>query len=457
MSGGSQPGRAEHSADEERDDVITSGGMPSAAPSAAVSLWTRVAGHRSALRSIAAIVGGNSTSALLGAIGGIFVSRFVDPETAGSFRSYTIPLMYLTFLHLGTFDGLNRQIPLYLGQDRPDLVNSVASSAAAWNRMVSAVVSAGFLLLSGWSLVHGNVHAMLGWAAQALVTWAVFYGGFLGATYRTIDHFVAMARIQTFQSVLSFGLVFSLPLLGFSGLCLRSAFPAAIGAWLLHRWRPLKIAPSFRRKPFLDLVRIGMPFCFWGSLYTSLWLALENTLMLALGGVRGLGLFAVAVMLREGICILPQAVHQVLTPRIVQAYGREGRLGATQGFVYRLVPPLAIGMAAIVVALSFALDVVVPVLIPKYTDGLALMKVSLWMGVVQSVALPLNALIASGKTWNFGRGIAAGILVFPVVTYLLLPFTGGALAVAGGSLAGKAVRTGLGYWELRLLSREEDA
>jgi hypothetical protein len=29
------------------------------------------------------------------------------------------------------------------------------------------------------------------------------------------------------------------------------------------------------------------------------------------------------------------------------------------------------------------------------------------------------------------------------------------LAVAGGSLAGKAVRTGLGYLELRLLARQE--
>jgi O-antigen/teichoic acid export membrane protein len=402
-----------------------------------------------------AIVGGNSTSALLGAVGGILVARFIDPETAGDFRSYTIPLMYLTFLHLGTFDGLNRQIPLHLGQDRRDLVEAVASSAGAWNLLLSVSVSVVFLLLSAWSLAHGNVHGMLGWAAQALVAWWVFYGGFLGATYRTIDHFVAVARVQTFQSLLSFALVFILPALGFIGLCLRSAFPSVVATWLLHRGRPLKMPPSLRREPLIDLIRVGLPFCFWGSLYTSLWGAIENTLMLALGGAKGLGLFAVAVMLREGICILPQAIHQVLTPHIVQAYGREGRLGSAHGFVYQLVPPLVIGTTVIVLVLSYALDTLVPMLVPKYSEGLPLMKVSLWVGVVQAFALPLNALIASGKSWNFGRGILAGIVTFPIVTYLLTPFTGGMLAVAGGSLAGKVMRTGLGYWELRLLSRHE--
>lgn len=421
----------------------------------APSLRERVAHYRGPIRSVIAIVGGNSTAAVLSAVGGLLVARFVDPATVGHFRSYTIPLMYMAFLHLGTFDGLNRQIPFYLGQERRDLVEAVASAAGGWNLLLSLVVSVAFLLLAGWSLIHGDVHGTLGWASQALTAWSVFYGGFLGATYRTVDHFVAVARVQTFQAALSFGLVFVLPLLGFFGLCLRSALPSVGATWLLHRGRPLKVAPSLRRKPFIDLIRIGLPFCFWGSLYTSLWSALENTLMLALGGVHGLGLFAVAVMLREGICILPQAIHQVLLPRIVQAYGREGRLGSAHELMYRIVSPLALGMAAVVLAVSWALGTLIPILIPNYADGLGLMKVLLWTGVLQAVALPLNALFASGKSWRYGRGILAGFITFPIVTYLLAPLTGGILAVAGGSLAGKAVRTGIGYLELRLLVSEE--
>lgn len=422
------------------------------APSA--SLWERICRPRGSLSSILALVGGNSVSSLLGAIGGLLVARFVDPATAGAFRTYTIPLMYLTFLHLGTFDGLYRQIPFYRGQGRLNEVETIASSAGAWNVLLSGAFSAGFLLLAGWCLVRGDAQGAFGWSAQALVTWSVFYGGFLGTTYRTLDRFIAATRVQMIQAVLSLLAVFTLPILGFVGLCLRSALPSVIGTWLLHGARPLRAPPRFRRESFVDVVRIGMPFCFWGSLYSSVWGAIENTLMLSLAGVNGLGLFAVAVMLREGICIVPQAIHQVLTPRVIHAYGREGRLDEAHTILYRVVPPLAIGMAVVVVALSYVLEVAVPIVIPKYVGGLGLMKLTLWAGVVQAVALPLNSLIASGKSWSFGKGILAGVFAFPVVTLVLAPTTGGLLAVAGGSLAGQVVRTAIGYWELNVLSRQ---
>ncbi|WP_242392046.1 lipopolysaccharide biosynthesis protein [Anaeromyxobacter oryzisoli] len=421
----------------------------------ASSFRARAAQHRGAIRSIVAIVGGNSTAAVLGAIGGVLAARFVDPETAGRFRFYTIPLMYLTFLHLGTFDGLSRQIPFYLGQERRDEVDTAASVAGAWNVLLSVFVSGNFLVLSAWCLVRRDVFGALGWASQALVVWWVFYGGYLSATYRTIDHFVGMARIQTTQALLSFGFVFTLPVLGFGGLCLRSAVPSICGTWLLHRERPLRIRLALRLNHFRDLVRVGLPFCLWGSLYTSLWNAVENTLMLALGGTRGLGLFTVAVMMREGICILPQAVSQVLTPRIVQKYGREGHLGSASQIAYRVVPPLALGMVVVVFGVSWVLDAFVPTFIPTYADGLPLMKVSLWFGVVQAVAVPANALIASGRSWSVGRGVLAGMAVFPLVTLALVHVTGGVVAVAAGSLAGKAVRAAVGYFDLRRLVLEE--
>lgn len=418
-------------------------------------LTDRLARHHGSIRSIAAIVGGNATAAAVAAVGGLLTARFVGPETAGEFRSFTIPLMYLVFLHLGTFDGLYRQIPLYIGKERRDLVEAAASSAGAWNAVVSLVISAAFILLAGRSVALGDLHGALGWAAQGVLTWGVLYGGFLGATYRTVDHFVALSRIQTLQSILSFAFVFTLPVLGFYGLCLRSAIPSFVGTWLFHRARPIKVPLELNRKPFLDIVRVGLPFCFWGSLYTSLWMALENTLVLALGGAKGLGLFAVAVVLREGICIIPQAVHQVLTPRIIQAYGRDGRLAAAQSLAYRVVPWLTLGMTALVMAASWLLDLLVPVLIPRYADGLLLMKVSLWLGVVQAFSLPINSVIATGKSWSYGRGILGGVFAFPLATYLLAPHVGGVVAVAAGSLVGRVVRTAIGYRDLANLRNRE--
>jgi len=280
--------------------------------------------NRQILGSVAALFGGNITSSLLGALGGLLVARFLGPEETGRYRVFTIPLMYLTFLHLGTFDGLWRQIPFYTGKDMPEKVESLAAAAGAWNALVSSLASVAFLVCSVLALFRGDYFSTAGWAAQMLFCWSVYYGGYLSATYRTIHQFVAMARIQLIQAVLNFGLVFIVPLTGFFGLCIRASVPAIVGVGLFHQNRPLKIRYRLDWKALGEVVRVGLPFSFWGSLYTSIWSATESALMLSMGGLKGLGLFAVASVMRDGMNVLPQSVYQVMTPRVVEAYAREG-------------------------------------------------------------------------------------------------------------------------------------
>jgi hypothetical protein len=207
------------------------------------------------------------------------------------------------------------------------------------------------------------------------------------------------------------------------------------------------------RESLWSLVRVGLPFCIWGSLYTSFWSAIESTLMLRLGGLRGLGLFTVAIVIREGLNVVPQAVNQLLTPRIVEAYGRTGSALVAARPALKAVVPLMLATSVLAVALSFALDWLVPLLVPRYMDGLPLIKASLWLPVVQAAALPLSTLFAVGDSWRVGRGVLIGALAFPAAAFLLEPRMGGGLAVIFGSLAGRVVRTTAGYLELFWLTR----
>jgi O-antigen/teichoic acid export membrane protein len=415
----------------------------------------RVFAHRGAFRSVAALFGSNMLSSILGVAGGLIGARFLGPEVTGPFRSYTIPLMYLVFLHLGTFDGLWRQIPFYTGQNRPAKVEALSSSAGAWNMMVSAIVSLGFVLCAIYSLGHGDLYGMAGWLSQVIACWGILYGGYVGATYRTLNHFVALARVQLWQAVANFVLVFVLPLFQFYGLCLRAAGSAFVGVWLMHRKRPLKMPYRLTREPLIEVIRIGFPLSFWGSINTSFWTAAENSLMLMLGGFTELGLFSIAAVLREAISVLPQAVNQVIMPRIVEGFGRDGSVRSANARTFLPTVGLTMFMTVVVVAIAFSLDILVPLAIPKYTAGIPLMKACLWFGVVQTAALPLNAIFATGKPWVFGRGILLGLVVFPISAYLLAPSIGGVLAVAWGSLLGRAVRIVEAYAEIYLLIHQE--
>jgi O-antigen/teichoic acid export membrane protein len=411
--------------------------------------------HRRTIESIGALASGNLAGSLLGAVGGILVARLVEPELNGQFRLFTIPLMYLTFLHLGTFDGLSRQIPFFVGHDRPDQVERVASTAGAWSAGLTIIVACGFSLCALWGILHDNHIDAAGWISQALACVSIFYGGYLGATYRTLNNFAILARIQLIQAITAFCLIFTVALWGFYGLCLRAAIPAILGVWLYHRSRPLRISLRFDLSAFKEVVKVGMPLCFWGTLYTSLWMAAEYSLMLSFGGVKGVGLFAVALLMRESLSILPQSVHQVIMPRVYESYARAGGVTGAAKFTFLTAGILSLCMTLIILLTCTFLNYFVPLFIPKYTDGLPLMKVCLWLALVQAASLPLNGLAATGRSWLFGKGISAGLLTFPLAVYLLNPLIGGVMAVAVGSLIGRVVRTVVAYFDLLMLMRRE--
>jgi O-antigen/teichoic acid export membrane protein len=433
---------------------LTSGDVP-ILKDKITNIRTRLSNSRQTIRSVAALLSSNIASSVLTAIGGLLVARFLGPEVTGSFRAYTIPLTYLIFLHLGTWDGLWRQIPYYVGKEAPEKVDALASTAGAFNLFVSVVVSSGFICCAAYSLAHHDLHGVFGWLSQVLCCWGIFYGGYLTSTYRTLHHFVSLARIQFTQTVLTFGMVFLLPFLGFYGLCARLAFPSFLATWLYHRNRPLKVIYRFDTKALKELIKIGLPFSFWGNLYTSVWTATESALVLSLSGVSALGLYSVATVLGSAVNSLPMAIWQVLTPRVVTALARDGSMRNANARIMWVTVGLTGFMIIFACVGSFLLDIFVPHFIPKYVAGIPVMKVCLWFPVVQAAFLPMNTLFATGRQWLYGRSVIAGIIVFALATYLLLPMIDGLLAVAVGSLLGRAARTLAAYVDLVVLTRRE--
>jgi hypothetical protein len=233
------------------------------------------------------------------------------------------------------------------------------------------------------------------------------------------------------------------------------ALPSFLAVYLYHRIRPLKVNYRFDIKTLRALIKIGLPFSFWGNLYTSVWIATESALVLSLSGVSALGLFAVATVMRAGVNSLPQAIWQVLTPRVVAAFARDGSVRKANARIMWVAAGFAGVMILLACTGSFLLELFVPYFIPKYVAGIPVMQVCLWFPVVEAAFLPINTLFATGRPWLYGHSVIAGIIVFPLSTYLLLPVLGGLLAVAVGSLLGRIARTLAAYFDLIALARQE--
>jgi hypothetical protein len=204
-----------------------------------------------------------------------------------------------------------------------------------------------------------------------------------------------------------------------------------------------------------ELITIGLPFNVWGSLYTSFWAASESALVLSLSGVSALGLFSVATVIGSAVNTVTMAVGQVLSPRIVTAFARDGSVRNLNAWMLPVTAGLTLFMILLACAGSFLLDLFVPHFIPKYVAGIAAMKICLWFPVVQAALLPINVLFATGRQWLYGRNVIVGLIVFPIATFLLLPAMGGLLAVITGSLLGRTARAVVVYLDLVALTRRE--
>jgi len=420
-----------------------------------VDACARLSANRQIIRSVIALLCSNVASSVLTAVGGLLVARFLGPEETGAFRAYTIPLTYLVFLHLGTWDALWLKIPYYVGKEMPEQVDRLASAAGAFNLFVSVAVSAGFAGCAAYSLARGDYYGVAGWLSQVLYCWGIFYSGYLTSTYRTLHHFVTLARIQFVQTIMTFGMVFLLPVLGFYGLCARLAIPSSLAVWMFHHYRPLKLRYRYDTAALKELIKIGLPFSFLGNIYSSFWTATECAMVLSLSGIAALGLFSVATVMGGAVNALPMAVWQVLTPRVVSNLARDGSVRKANARMYLVTAGVTGFMVLIAVAGSYFLEYFVPLIIPKYVSGIPVMKVCLWQPVVQAAFLPINTLFATGRPWLYGRSVIAGVCVFLLATYLLVPVAGGILAVAIGSLLGRTARTAAAYVDLALLARSE--
>ena len=153
-----------------------------------------------------------------------------------------------------------------------------------------------------------------------------------------------------------------------------------------------------------------------------------------------------AIVLRDGICVLPNAITQVLLPRAVEGFAQDGSVRNANAKSAWLTVGLTAFMVLIVLVVSYSIDFLVPLAIPKYVDGIPLMNICLWFAVVQTASLPLNTLFATGRSWLYGRG---------VIAYLLTPTFGGVIAVAIGSLLGRTARIIVAYLEIFMLIRRE--
>ncbi len=294
-------------------------------------------------------------------------------------------ISFTRYLQLGIFNGLNRDLPYYIGRKDHVRVRELAAAAQAWALVLGVVVGIPFLAVAGWQAVSGHWILAAGWLANGVVGFVFFYATmYLPATYRTSSDFARLSSVNVIQNTLALLFVAAVVLWGYYGLCLRAAVPALFGVWLLRRWQPIRVAPKWSFSHLWHLLIIGLPIFIVGELGGPLWLLIDQSLVKFLQGDRGLGLYSMVVVASTSMEMLPMAVSQVLYPRMSEQYGRTHDIAGIMAMAVRPTILLVAGMIPLVACAWFLAGPLTARLLPKYVEAVPAMQWSLLGSIILS-------------------------------------------------------------------------
>jgi O-antigen/teichoic acid export membrane protein len=344
--------------------------------------------RRSIVYLAGALAGGNVISLVLRTVGVVLQGRFVEPAVLGLFGELGLVLGYIPFLQLGILNGLNRELPYFVGKGDHERVKELAAAAQAWAIGLGLVVGVLMLPLAGWYFAQGDLWRAAGWTTNVILAFLFFYGSsgasYLQVTYRTGHDFARLALANVLQNGLTLVLLVLVAFFGFYGLCLRALLAAGAASALLFFWRPVRVAPKWNLGHLKHLLIIGAPIFGVGQLYA--WWAVLNLTLVATygGGAHMYGLYMYVFNAGLALDSLPLAVSQVLYPRMAERYGRTGKLQGLAGMTVKPVILTVLGMTAVIVMAQWVVGPFFRLVLPAYVDAVPAIRWAMLASFVNS-------------------------------------------------------------------------
>lgn len=313
------------------------------------------------------------------------MARLVSPTAMGLFSGLNLVLGYAPIAQLGVLNGLNRELPYFLGKGERDQALQLASTAQCWALWVGGLTSIIFSVVALVYLCLGYQDLSFGWLSNAFGVFFLIFGTYyLQITFRTSGDFAVLSMINVAQSLFGLLLVGLVWLAGYYGLCLRAILSGALITLLLQRHTPLRVRAAWNTKQWIHLLKTGAPIYIVGQIY-ALWGLLDNSLVLKLEGVRALGIYQLVTITYTAFETLPAAFNQIVYPRMADTFGRTHDpklvlLEARKPTIWCLSILIP---GAFVAWLS--MPRLVDLVLPKYHDGISAARWALTASVLASL------------------------------------------------------------------------
>lgn len=314
--------------------------------------------------------------------------RWINPEDLGSWQSITVFTAYSLTLTFGVTNGLNRELPYYLGKDDQESALVRVSASGYYISRLSMLLIALSIVILVPLYIYGNISLRLFFMISSAISIASLniVTNYLGATFRSSSSFSKLANIQWVSIVpllLSIPLVYFLNIIGY---ILYNIFSLVFLFFAMNHYKPFKIKYKPNFNILKDLIKVGAPYYSIAQL-SLLTQSISRLFLVFFGNPYILGLFAPGYSIFVAMSSLPSYINRYLFPRMVYNYGKSNDIYAIYKNSITIIVKLGITMLIIAVLISFFIPFLFEMLFPKYMEGASSAIILIFYGV-------LNALVS---------------------------------------------------------------
>lgn len=331
-------------------------------------------------------------------ISNVVILAYVGPEDMGIWNSLLLFQTYSLFLQAGVINGLNLELPFYLGKNNRPYAESLASTALYF--FLGSIALCFLLGLLVFSFNLGKP-ALFHYTFSGIlfITITKFYENYLTSTFRSDQAFEKLSRAYILRGLFLLLSVLLVVLWGYYGYMLRMVMTSVIFTFLLHRNRPIRVKPKWNKQEFLHLFKIGLPIFLLAYIF-SVSGTVDRLLLIKYEGVTVVGFYSLAMMIYAAFQAIPVSLSNYIYPKMSFAFGRSNDIMGLTNKAFKVNLLVLVIMIPIALLGYFLLPFIIPALFPKYTDGISSAQILLFAAVFSGASIGGNVLW-SMKKWRF--------------------------------------------------------
>lgn len=363
---------------------------------------------------------------------GLIVLKWIRPDEMGLWNGVTIVAPYISFLQLGLFIALNRELPFLLGKgDKEHAIKQVQTAAMHANIISGFLLIATIVVLSYFYIRDQNELYLFVILSFGISTALKILQNFLVVTFRSSNDFKKLGYIYLGiipAYLLSVLLVY---FYAFEGFLIYQIVVPLILVVLLFLNRPYKEKPRFYKNSFRTLLKTGIPF-FTINYFRSISDSFKKIILLQYLGITALGLFSPALAILLVGRMLPKILGSFVYPKMSKKFGETGSRKQVWKINFKasmLTTVLAIPVAGV---LYFLLPVLFEYVFTEYGEALKATSIILLSVVFVIPQMAYNGLNSIKAYKSMVSVTILKLLIYWFVILLVFKNIGGLEGIAWG-------------------------